>query len=72
MENQIKVLSIREEARAGAGGRLEPHIRVDFRVGEHGPFTEYVPKAGFSPDALRQQLDTFAHQVRRLAGEVAY
>jgi hypothetical protein len=59
------IIRISQEQLQGATGKLEPMIRVDFKVGDHGPFTEHFPKTGYNPAAVAQSLNTFAQQIEQ-------
>lgn len=48
--------------------RPVPVVRVEFRVGDDGPFIERVPKGVFSATAVRARLGAFAQQLAELRG----
>ncbi len=64
LEFDVKVTRQMEDARWDATGRSRPIIRVEFMVGDHGPFVERFDKDGFSADVRDQKLNAFAREVR--------
>ena len=48
-------------------GKLTVMMRVEFMVGEHGPFAQEFPRATFDPVAARTALETFARQLQQLS-----
>jgi len=59
------ILKISQETMQSATGKIEPYIRIDFKVGEHGPFSEHFIRATYSPEAAMQVLNTFAQMIER-------
>lgn len=68
MADDVKVLKIDEETAFLDGGKLEQRMRVQFKVGEHGPFFRSFPKEGFSGGAAKLALEDYAREVRALKG----
>jgi hypothetical protein len=48
-------------------GKLTPMLRVEFTVGEHGPFSQEFPRATFNPVVARTALEEFARQLQQLS-----
>lgn len=71
MHHMVKVSAIREETRTTAQGQLERVMHVSFRVGPHGPFEEWFPRAGFNAADVGGRLDELARQILGLTGEYA-
>jgi hypothetical protein len=61
--NQVKISRIVEEVFPDATGKLARMLRVEFMVGEHGPFTERFPAEMTTGAQIRQKLDQFAQQI---------
>jgi len=67
MPSLAKITRIAEELGGEPGKMPIPYIRVEFTVGEHGPFTHRWPKGEFRPELARQHLEQFARDIERLA-----
>ena len=64
LDPDVKIVKINEEANWTAQGANEPRIRVEFRVGPHGPFVEKFNKAEYDQFKRDTVLNTFAATVR--------
>lgn len=64
LDQDIKVSRQVEDARWLDGQRREAIIRVEFKVGDHGPFVERFPKEGYTASVRDERLNTFAREVR--------
>ena len=64
LDADIKIIRQMEDARFGLDGTATYHIRVEFMVGNHGPFVERVAKDGFTAATRDVVLNTFAREVR--------
>jgi hypothetical protein len=42
-------------------------VRIDYNVGDHGPFSEVFPKEGFNAQAAKLKLQQMADQLRQLS-----
>ena len=62
----IIIRRIMEDSRLEAGGQIVRLIRVEYMIGEHGPFTQWFPREGFSAPAARLALDDFARELGSL------
>jgi hypothetical protein len=49
-------------------GKSIQSVRVEFKVGDHGPFSVSVPKAGFSSAAVNQKVSEFVSHLSGLTG----
>jgi hypothetical protein len=47
----------------------EPYMVVTFKVGNHGPFVESFPKAGFDPAQVNARLADFASKLGLVQGQ---
>lgn len=65
LDNDIKITRVMEDRRIGEHDRIAAIIRVEFRVGDHGPFVEHFPKELYSAAARDQKLNDFAREVRQ-------
>jgi putative protein kinase ArgK-like GTPase of G3E family len=68
MADEVKVLKIDEETAFTDDGKLEQRMRVQFKVGNHGPFFRTFPKEGFSGGSAKLALEEYAREVRALNG----
>lgn len=66
MAEDVRVLRIDEELRFDELGKPVEQMRVQFKVGEHGPFFRRYPKENFSAFATKQDLEQFARELRDL------
>lgn len=64
LDQDIRVIRVMEDARWTDAGTNEPVIRIEFKVGTHGPFTERVPKASYTALTRDAALNKFAKEVR--------
>lgn len=60
----IKIIRQVEDARYDDLGKPQPFIRVEFKVGDHGPFVERIPKPEFNTLTRDAILTAFADVVR--------
>lgn len=60
---QITVRKIAEEQALDANNKSVTMIRVEFMVGDHGPFTERFTRAEFDGNVAKQKLQAFATQL---------
>lgn len=64
----VKIIKIDEEVKFLDGGKLDTYMRVQFKVGDHGPFFKSFPKEGFTGAAAKVALEDYAREVRALNG----
>jgi hypothetical protein len=64
----ITIRKIGEDSRLEGSGQIVRQIRVEYMIGEHGPFTQSFPREGFSAPAARMQLEQFAADLSALTG----
>lgn len=64
----INNVRVTEATQAGSNGKVESIIRVQFNVGQHGPFVEVFKKDSFDPVAANTKLQTFANTLAMLPG----
>ena len=57
------ITRIMEEMGAEPGGMPAAYIRVEFKVGDDGPFVHRMRKTEFKPELLRRHLEQFARDV---------
>lgn len=48
-------------------GRPQSQVRVEFMVGNHGPFYETFPKVDFTAQHVIARLDQFAQHINQLS-----
>lgn len=63
-----KVTRVSASPLISATGTLIPQIRVEFMVGEHGPFFTTIPEAEFTAARAQQEMEKVATPLRQLAG----
>jgi hypothetical protein len=63
---QWTITRIVEEVGADEKGMVANYIRVDFKVGEDGPFTHRFSKKEFKSQLVRQHLEEFARDLATL------
>jgi len=66
MPDQIQVVSIRDVTEVGPDGRPRYTIRVEFLVGQYGPFVESISREHFSAAVLRQRMEAIAREIEQL------
>ena len=69
MPEHFKVTLITDETGITAQGATQTQVRIDFMVGENGPFTLRIPKAEFSAERVNKDLEKFADEVVKLMPE---
>jgi len=62
----IRITQMREEAGLGERNQVLRQVRVEFMVGEQGPFVEHFPRAGFEAGKARTKLEEFARELEQL------
>lgn len=65
---QPAVTRIFEASTIGDKGQTIKAIRVEFKVGEHGPFSIELPAAGFSAAAANQKISEFVSHLNQIQG----
>jgi hypothetical protein len=64
LDKDITIVRVAEDVRWTDKGQNQPIIRVEFKVGDHGPFTERIPKADYTAAKRDDCLNKFAREVR--------
>lgn len=64
----VKIQTIAETNGTSANGQFEKQMLVTFMVGNHGPFTQTFPAAGFDPNMAKSALAQFAANIRLFVG----
>ena len=64
---KVNVTKVTEQSAFDHQGKLAPVIRVEYMIGEHGPFSENFPKDQFSAAAAQTKLAQMASMLRQLA-----
>jgi hypothetical protein len=66
LEADVKIIRQVEDHRVNSTtGAIEKDIRVEFKVGDDGPFTERIPKDTFTADLRDELLERRATEFRR-------
>lgn len=58
----IKIVRQSQQSQLTASGQVQQMIRVDYMVGNDGPFSLSIPQSEFSADVLHQQILAAANQ----------
>jgi hypothetical protein len=64
MGGDVRVTRTSEDTVFDDAGKMQPMVRVEFKVGEDGPFVKHFPKEGFSGLSVKAQLEEFARELR--------
>lgn len=64
LDQDVTIVNIAEDTRYDDQQQRHAIIRVEFRVGRRGPFTERFDKDTYTADARDQRLNAFAAHVR--------
>jgi hypothetical protein len=64
LDDDVKVTKQVEDARYAQDGTRTAFIRVEFFVGQHGPFVERFEKADYTAVTRDGKLNAFAREVR--------
>lgn len=67
MDEPYLILKVEPELRFDDLGKPEEKMRVQFKVGVHGPFYERFDKVGFTAFAVKQRLEAFARELAAMA-----
>lgn len=59
----VRITRQLEDARFSTDGKMSAIIRVEFMVGDHGPFVERFPKDGFTGQSRDDRLNAFAREI---------
>lgn len=59
----VTLLRVQETTMPGERGALVKAVRVEFMIGDHGPFTEMFPREGLSGPAIRQKTEALAREL---------
>lgn len=65
---QANITRIVETTDVGDKGQAVASIRIEFKVGEHGPFSVVLPKAGFTAAAANLKIAEFVSHIVSLQG----
>lgn len=65
---QIQITRVLETTDFGDKGQSVPSVRVEFKVGEHGPFSINLPKSQFTAIAANAKIQEYAQHVMGLQG----
>lgn len=60
------ILRIDEEVTFSDTGKPIERMRVQWKLGDHGPFFTRFPKENFSGSGARLELDRLANEIRQL------
>lgn len=66
MAEDVRIIRTSEESTFDDSGKMVPKIRVEFKVGEDGPFLKYFAREGFTGSQTKIELEAFARELRAL------
>lgn len=65
---EAKIVSIAQGTMIDpASKQTVPAVNVTYKVGDHGPFVETLPKATFNPGEVKQKIAAMVAHVGQLA-----
>ena len=64
---KVMVQKVAETTGFDHTGKAVTQVRIDYNVGDHGPFSEVFPKEGFNAQAAKLKLQQMADQLRQLS-----
>ncbi len=64
---KVMVTKVAETTGFDHTGKAATLVRVDYTIGENGPFSETWPKADFNAQAAKLKLQQMADQLRQLS-----
>ena len=67
---KITILRQSQQAQLSPAGQVTQLIRVDFKVGDDGPFSISIPVDQFSAEELHARLTEFANKIAALRTKV--
>lgn len=62
----LRIVKVAQEQAYNDQNKLVDVIRIDFAVGDHGPFTKRFAAADFDQNAARLALEQFARSIQQL------
>lgn len=65
---QAVVTAITQITLLDARGNAVPTMRIDYRVGDDGPFYIEIPKSEFTAANVKAKIEEEASEIRRLMG----
>lgn len=67
----IKLIRTSQQTELTSAGQVRQMIRIDFTIGEDGPFNVSVPKESYTAELVHDQIMAFANQHLALASKFA-
>lgn len=61
-----EILAVTQVQRISRVGNIVEVMRVEYRIGDHGPFFVELPKAEFTTDRVHAEIDKIAATIRSL------
>ncbi len=58
------------QSELGPSGDVRKIVRVDFRVGDDGPFNLSIPEAEFSVDEMVRRIQAFANDIEAVRAKL--
>ena len=65
---QWKITRVMEVTDLGDNGRAVPHVRLEFTVGPHGPFSITLPKTGYTAAGANAKIQQFVTELNATQG----
>lgn len=63
MPGEVTIISTRQDAGFDDANRPIETMRTEFKIGEDGPFVVRLPKAGWSADKVREEIDRIKREL---------
>jgi len=67
----IKILRQSDQTELTPAGRITTFVRIDFMVGDDGPFSESIPKTDYNAETVHAKLQAFAQQIAALHSKIS-
>jgi hypothetical protein len=69
MDDNYKItgLAVKQGSGLNANGQIETRMNVSYKVGTHGPFTDFYPLATFTQDEANAGIAKRVAQLRAIA-----
>jgi len=66
MAAKITIIRQSHQSALDAGGTIRRLVRVDFKIGDDGPFSVSIPETDYSAAAAQDRIEQFAREVGQL------
>jgi len=67
----IKIIRQQQQSELLGNGRVEQIVRIDFTIGDDGPFSVFIPQADYTADRVHAEILKIANQTVALRDKLA-